>query len=76
VDFATVDYDVVVVPPAVDLDLTERNQLGSHGRFSSLDSRLFIAIFFSERSETGLKAREIHAGSGRQSEAWNSPTGC
>jgi len=35
-DFATVDDDVVVVPPAGDLDRTERDELGFPVGFSSL----------------------------------------
>jgi hypothetical protein len=36
-DFTAVDDDVVVLPPAVDLDRAERDALGLHGRFSSLE---------------------------------------
>jgi hypothetical protein len=35
-DFAAVDDHVVSVPLTGNLDLTERDELGFHGRFSSL----------------------------------------
>jgi lipid A ethanolaminephosphotransferase len=48
----------VVVPPAVDLDLTECNQLGSHGRFSSLGR----ANYSADADTEGLRDVLQHAG--------------